>query len=120
MSSQQQKSDWTEKRLNIQSCALGYTAPEGKFKIYNIEALNEEGARINYKLSAFDELPLGVHDCEVQAYPKGTRPGDGQFKNFTVRFKGGKRALEVAELKLKVTELESRIVQLEAVVLSGG
>lgn len=118
----QQQSDWTEKRLTITACDLGYTAPDGKFKIHNIEALNEEGASINYKLSSFDQLPLGEHDCEVQAYPKGSRPGDGNFKNFTVRLKGGKRALEVAQLKVRVDDLESRVAWLteRVATLDGG
>jgi hypothetical protein len=83
---------WAPRRLDIKSCTETYsgTNTKGPYSIYEIKATNEQGVLINHKLSSFSQLPLGPGDYEVSAYPPGSKPGDQNFRNFTVRPKDRK------------------------------
>jgi hypothetical protein len=96
---------WTPRRLNITGCKEVYrgNGAKGEFVIYELEAVNEQGAVVNQPLSSFSMLPLGLADYEVAPYHK-----DGQLKNYTVRKPGGNSGNSA-----KVDALASRVQYLE-------
>jgi len=99
------------RRINVLSCTPVHTAPKkdgsGDYTIYEVSALNMEGAPIDLPLRSFDDLPLGEAEYTVTPYD------GGQQTTYTLGKPSGNPG---ARLGPKVDELRTRLDALEATV----
>lgn len=104
------------RKINVIGCSAVHsgTKDDGtEFTIYEVEATNAEGARIELPLRSFDELPPG--EAEYTVTPYQTRRGD---TTYTLGKPGGnpgsRLGPKVDELRTRLDVLEATVAQLQA------
>jgi hypothetical protein len=110
---------WQKTKVNVTSCEVATqgTGKGGAYTLYKIKGTKENGELINFEMTSFSQLPLGLRDYEVQPYKK-----DGVVKNYTLRPPGGNASNSEAlreDLNLlieRVDFLTSKCNSLEAAI----
>jgi hypothetical protein len=90
----------------------GFKRGDSNVTIYEVEAQNEAGDKIDKKLRTFhEELPIGVlEEYEVQPY---WHQDYGQTYTIKLLTKGRASKKDVNELRRQVTNLAGRVAKLE-------
>jgi hypothetical protein len=103
----------TRRSLNIIACKAiksGTNAKGREWTIYEVMATKVDGSPVELELRAFDPLPLGVGDYEVE---KRSDPKYGD--SYTLKIPGGgNRGPQVNPLEQRVAALEQKVALLVA------
>lgn len=114
MAEQQKKKTFRTKMTVLNQNELGtFKRGDSEVMIYEVEALNEGGAKIDKLLRTFhEELPLGVlEEYDVEPY---WHKDYGQTYTIKMLTKGRASKKDVNEVKREVTNLAGRVSALEA------
>lgn len=102
-------------RLKIMACRQVYTGrnPRGdEYTIYEIDAANMQGQKINQKLRSFEALPIG-QDIDVTVTPFDSERHGRSYTLHVKGRKGGGSQQQINDLREVVEELRRRNAALE-------